>query len=100
MGVSIFEKQKSSIMFEYLIELVVPLIPVDAGSEESQSWEIAKYNFDPGLQVGDEVLVTNVKIGNSQDEPFNFLTEVTKRQKEILVAKQVESSIFRVLITV
>ena len=86
-------------MFEYVIELVVPLTPLDVGSEEYQTWEIAKYNFDLGLQVDDEVWLTNIKIGSWQDEPFNFLAGVTKRQKEILVAHKPEESIFRVLMT-
>lgn len=89
-------------MYEYVIDLVVPLIPatVDTGSEKPQTWEIAKYNFDPCLQVGDEVLISNLKIGNHQDEPFNFMAGVIKREKEILVAKKAEESIFRILITV
>ncbi|XWK87854.1 MAG: hypothetical protein U7127_27320 [Phormidium sp.] len=96
------EKQRNAIMYEYVIDLVVPLIPatVDTDSEEYQTWEIAKYNFDPCLQVGDEVLISNLKIGNHQDEPFDFIAEVKKREKEILVAKQPEESIFRILITV
>ncbi|MFB2835157.1 hypothetical protein [Floridanema evergladense] len=89
-------------MYEYVIDLVVPVIPttVEPGSEEYQTWEIAKFNFDPCLQIGDEVLISNLKIGNQQDEPFNFMVGVIKREKEILVAKKPEESIFRTLITV
>jgi hypothetical protein len=94
--------QKNATMYEYVIDLVVPVIPttVEPGSEEYQTWEIAKFNFDPCLQKGDELLISNLKIGNQQDEPFNFMVGVIKREKEILVAKKPEESIFRILITV
>ncbi|MFB2897865.1 hypothetical protein ACE1CI_33545 [Aerosakkonemataceae cyanobacterium BLCC-F50] len=90
------EKQKNATMYEYVIALVVPVIPttVEPGSEEYQTWEIAKYNFAPCLQVGDEVLISNLKIGNQQDEPFNFMVGVIKREKEILVAKKTRGIYF------
>ncbi|MFB2920398.1 MULTISPECIES: hypothetical protein [Aerosakkonema] len=96
------EKQMNAIMYEYVIDLVVPLIPatVDTGSEKPQTWEIAKYNFDPCLQVGDDVLISNLKIGNQPDETFNLMAGVIKREKEILVAKKADESIFRILITI
>lgn len=78
-------------MFQCHINLVVPL---DLGIEvDFTSLKIAEYDYDPGLQVEEEVQATF-----EQDEQvFDLLTLVTKRQKQIISNKN-SKSIFRLYI--
>ncbi len=75
-------------MFQCHINLVVPL---DLGTEvDFNSVKIAEYDYDPGLQVGEEVQTTF----EQEEQVFNLLTLVTKQQKQIISNKN-SKSIFR-----
>jgi hypothetical protein len=49
-------------MFEYIVNMPFPLKVKDV-EVESLWTEIAKYNFDPGLQEGDEFEVSDLHFG-------------------------------------
>jgi hypothetical protein len=49
-------------MFEYIVNRPFPLKVKDV-EVESLWTEIAKYNFDPGLQEGDEFEVSDLHFG-------------------------------------
>lgn len=88
-------------MFECVIELLVSTKPIDENSEEGyRTQEVAKYKFDPGCQVGDEVFVTDWKIGTWQNETFNFLALVTKRIYQVIPRPQPEEDVFRISIVI
>ncbi|MFN6537927.1 MAG: hypothetical protein RM021_016350 [Nostoc sp. EkiNYC01] len=89
-------------MFEAIILLEVSTIPKDENLEEGEIrlQEIAKYNFDPGLQRGNHVMVTDLKLGTRQDEPFSFEALVKNRTLEIAPGTQGQKDIFRILIQI
>lgn len=88
-------------MFECVIELLVSTKTVDENSEEGyRTQEVAKYKFDPGFQVGDKFFITNWKIGNWQDESFNFLSVVTKRIYQVIPHPQPEEDVLRLSIVI
>ncbi|AFZ17441.1 hypothetical protein [Allocoleopsis franciscana] len=78
-------------MFQCHILLIVPLelgIQVDFSSVK-----IADYDYDPGLQIGDEVQATFEQDG----QKFDLVTLVTKRHKRVISNKS-SKSIFRLYI--
>lgn len=87
-------------MFECRVYLHLPLTKYPDVS-------IAKYEFDPGLQIGDKVKVTNLewqKIKSNEyytkvfeEVSFSFEAMVTLRKYEI-EPQNGEGSIFRILI--
>ncbi len=71
-------------MFEYIVQMLFPLKLKDPEVEVESLWkEIAKYNFDPGLQVGEEIEVSDLHFGGWQDEPFSFTARVVKKEKTV-----------------
>jgi hypothetical protein len=88
-------------MFEYIVNMPFPLKVKDAGVEVDTTWiDIAKYNFDPGLQVGDEIEVSDLKFGGSEDEPFSFTALVVKKVKTVKPRKDGDIFSIDVLIEV
>ncbi|WP_228062069.1 hypothetical protein [Coleofasciculus sp. LEGE 07081] len=105
-------------MFEYVIELVVPSfedvntedVKAEDGNPEDVSTEklisgnfstvtLATYNFNPGLEVGESVWISE-HWGTWEDEPFNFEAVVTRYRKEIIPCRKSESKpdVFRIVI--
>jgi hypothetical protein len=63
--------------------------------EVEGSWtDIAKYNFDPGLQEGDEFEVSDLHFGGWEDEPFSFRAMVVRKEKTVKPHK--DGDIFRI----
>jgi len=89
-------------MFEAIIWLEVSTIPKNENLEEGEIrlQEIAKYNFDPGLQPGNHVMVTDLKLGTPRDEPFSFQALVKQRTLEIAPGRQGQEDIFRISIVI
>jgi hypothetical protein len=108
----------NEIMFEYVIELVVPSLE-DINSEDIKANDenhedisteelsggkfstvtLATYNFNPGLELGESVWI-NEHWGTWEDEPFNFEAVVTRYRKEIIPGRKSQSKpdVFRVVI--
>ncbi|UUO14357.1 hypothetical protein [Dolichospermum heterosporum] len=72
-------------MFEYVIALEVPTVPRDENLEEGEYClqEIAKYEFDLGLRVGDKIIV-NWKLGDPSDKVFSFQALVKRRLLKVI----------------
>lgn len=83
-------------MFKCIVKLIVPNELVDRISSkqpkrvrilhrEYATLSIAEYdNFvPPGLQVGNEVLISDWEVGWGEDGKFTFLAKVTKHYGEI-----------------
>lgn len=75
-------------MFKCLIGVFIPLCA--AGTQERLSFTVARYDFDPGLQPGDEVRINNAPFVRTRrngqpvegDDPkFSFWAQVLKRRK-------------------
>lgn len=99
------QNPQSGGVFECVVWLVVPAIdpPPQPGDKTYQTLSIAKFNFDPGFQVEEEVWVSDFKVGWStaehpDGEPFDFKTMVTERRKEILARPEDQGSVFRLSI--
>ena len=75
--------KKAKSMFKCFVRLEVPLKPKGQQLESPIFWQVAEYDYDPGLQVGDEVQVTDWRIGYHSDKPVTFIALVTKRSKHI-----------------
>lgn len=70
-------------MFKCVVRLVIPLKPKGQQTVSPMFWQMAEYDYDPGLQVGDEVQVTDWGIGELGDKPVTFIASVTRRIKEV-----------------
>jgi hypothetical protein len=69
-------------MFEYIVHMPLPV--KFKGQEDENQWiEVAKYNFDPGLQINDEVELRDIHYGGWGDKPFSFTAMVIKKTKTI-----------------
>ena len=80
-------------MFEYIIHMPFPLKLKD--KESKSLWtKVAQYNFDPGLQVGEEIVLSDIHFGDWSDKPFCFRAMVVKKEKNVIPRK--EGDIFRV----
>jgi hypothetical protein len=72
-----------------------PLKVKDVEVEVESLWtKVAEYNFDPGLQVGEEILLSNIHFGEWQDEPFSFTAMVVRKVKTVKPHK--DGDIFRI----
>jgi hypothetical protein len=78
-------------MFECLVYLNLPL-------QEYPDVQIAKYEFDPGLQPGQKVNVTDLCWGFGEGESFSFEALVTLRKYQIEPQGKHQNDIFRVSI--
>ena len=70
-------------MFKCVVRLAVPLKPKGQQTASPMFWQIAEYDYDPGLQVGDEVQVTDWEIGHFCDKSVTFIAAVTHRIKRV-----------------
>ena len=51
-------------MFQYIVNMPFPLKVKDPEVEVESLWtKVAEYNFDPGLQVGEEILLSDIHFG-------------------------------------
>lgn len=80
-------------MFEYLIYMPFPLKTKGSQIDEIEWTVVAQYNFDLGLQVGDEVDLSK-HFGEWEDKPFFFKAQVVKKNK--LVIPQKDGDVFRI----
>ncbi|MBD1895709.1 hypothetical protein [Coleofasciculus sp. FACHB-129] len=79
---------KEGNMFQCKVSLVAPInLNVEA---DFFSVTIAEYDYDPGLQVGDEVLANF----EQDSQEWEFVTLVTRRQNQV-ISKKNSQSIFR-----
>lgn len=74
-------------MFECTIWIPLPL-KIKGQSSDSSWSSLAKYNYDPGLQVGEQVSVQDLKMGYWEDKPFSFVAMVVERRKIIKPSKE------------
>jgi len=71
-------------MFEYIVNMPFPLKIKDVEVEVESLWtKVAQYNFDPGLQVGEEIVLSNIHFGEWQDKPFSFRAMVVRKEKTV-----------------
>lgn len=92
-------------MFECQVRLLLPLerVPVTRRRTMSGLRLITVYDYDPGLQVGEEVWINYKKLTmrNWEDELPYFVAVVKERRKEIITGcKKHEKGIFRLQIIV
>lgn len=74
-------------MFECIVYIPFPL--KTKGQISEISWmNIAKYTYDPGLQVGDQINIQDLKMGYWGDKPFSFKALVVDRRKIIKPNKE------------
>lgn len=67
----------------------------DVEVEVESLWtKVAEYNFDPGLQVGEEILLSDIHFAKWQDEPFLFTAMVVRKVKTVKPHK--DGDIFRI----
>ncbi len=78
-------------MFECLVYLNLPL-------EKYPDIQIARYEFDPGLQLGQKVNVAELSWGQGDGELFSFEALVKLRKYEIKPQNKHQNDIFRILI--
>jgi hypothetical protein len=76
-------------MLECLVYLHLPL-------ERNPHIQIAKYDFDPGLQPGQKVDVTDLCWGFGKGESFSFEALVTLRKNQINPQENQQNDIFRI----
>lgn len=95
-------------MFKYYVTVFLPLCK--KGTQESIHYQVAEYDFDPGLQIGDMVQIKNATFlkfkSNGEDiessgPKFSFSAQVMQLQKtvETVVPKDLFSIIFKLEIT-
>jgi hypothetical protein len=65
-------------MFEYVIYIPSPINP--KGMENEELWDELKYDFDLGLQVGEEITIS-FHYGGREDKPFSFRALVVHKNK-------------------
>ena len=81
-------------MFEYVIYMPFPLKTKGSESDAIEWMIVSQYNFDPGLQVDDEIDLIK-HFDGWEDEPFLFKkARVVKKDK--IVKSQKGGDIFRV----
>ena len=72
-----------------------PLKVKDVEVEVESLWaKVAEYNFDPGLQVGEQIVLSDIHFGEWQDEPFSFTARVVRKEKTVKPHK--DGDIFRI----
>ena len=81
-------------MFEYFIYMPFPLKTKGSESDEIVWTKVAQYNFDPGLQVDDEVDLST-HFGGWEDKPF-FFKKARVVRKDKIVKSQKDGDIFRI----
>jgi hypothetical protein len=75
-------------VFKCYFNILLPLVPIDGGNQ--LSIRVAEFNFDPGLNINDQVLFQDVAISQTHAEhtgqrikssssTFTFEASVTKR---------------------
>jgi hypothetical protein len=69
-------------MFEYIINMPFPL-KSKSTEFDNISTEIARYNFDLGLQIGDQIVLSDIHFGGWEDKPFSFRAVVVRKEKTI-----------------
>jgi hypothetical protein len=69
-------------MFEYIINMPFPL-KLKGTEVENISTEVARYNFDLGLQIGDQIVLSEIHFGRWEDKPFSFRAVVVRKEKII-----------------
>lgn len=74
-------------MFEYIINMPFPL-KLKGIEVENLSTEVARYNFDLGLQIGDQVVLSEIHFGGWEDKPFSFTAMVVRKEKIIKPQKE------------
>ena len=74
-------------MFICNVLLEVPLKPKGRPTTSPLFFTVAKYNYVPPLQLGDEIQITNWGIGDWSDEPLSFIAAVTRIVKEVIPGK-------------
>ncbi|PZV13661.1 MAG: hypothetical protein DCF22_10295 [Leptolyngbya sp.] len=67
-----------------------PDIPID-----SNSITIAKYDFNPNLQIGEQVDLVGVDIVGWEGNPFTATAVVTKQKKQICPKLREGTDVFR-----
>lgn len=72
-----------------------PLKVKDVEVEVESLWtKVAQYNFDPGIQVGKVIVLSDIYFGAWQDEPFSFTAMVVRKEKTVKPHK--DGDIFRI----
>jgi hypothetical protein len=74
-------------MFEYIINMPFPL-KLKGIEVENPFTEVARYNFDLGLQIGDQVVLSEIHLGGWGDKPFSFRAIVVRKEKIIKPQKE------------
>lgn len=75
-------------MFKCYFIIRLPIVPIDGGNE--LSIRVAEFNFNPNLNINDQVIFQNVEISQTHDKPlslrikssepkYTFEASVTKR---------------------
>lgn len=84
-------------MFECHIELFLPSdMPDSLGSLiDSNSITIAKYDFNPNLQIGEKVDLVGVIIGEWEGNPFTFTAVVKEQKRQICPKSREGKDVFR-----
>ena len=85
-------------MFECVVHVEMPVYPGE--EQQIESYRIASYTFDPGLQVGDKVQVNDAsffqtkrngkRVKSHQLERFSFQAIVKERSKVIETDAELE----------
>lgn len=78
-------------MFECVIYIHLPLA-------KEPAIQIARYEFDPGLQLGEQVKIVNLKWGWEDSESFSIEAIVKSRRYEIRPQEKPQNDIFRLLV--
>ncbi|WP_434685977.1 hypothetical protein [Pseudanabaena minima] len=81
-------------MFEYIIHVPFPLKLKDCESDEISWMKVAQYNFDPGLQIDEEINLST-HFGGWGDKPF-FFKKARVVRKDKIVISQKGGDIFRI----
>jgi hypothetical protein len=88
-------------MFEYRIQLTLPLALASHPDTTPIYITVSKFNSDPGLQIGEEFFLDGYPFGWEGNEPFKAHVMVTERKKFVIPKQQKsDSDIFRVDIVV
>ena len=82
-------------MFEYIVQMLSRLKVKEVEVEVQSLWtKVAQYNFAPGLQVGEKIVLSDIHFGGWQDERFQFTAMVVRKEKTVKPHK--DGDIFRI----
>jgi len=77
------------IVFECKVSVALPMAYLLKPDLSPVYFTIGTFNFDPSLQVGEEVQISDWQIGwRGGDKLFNGLTSVLKRLKEVVPSSE------------